>query len=225
VPPDSVAEAREIISLVNEAVPAGRGEASMNVTLPNLRPILWSLLAFAGAFCAVATAQVRTEKFLLQMPKGFRLGWQKEAWAEWIPAAESIDDWSEMITVQTYHLSPSVSQTQFLQGVAAGWMKACPETPVQKIFSGRTNGYPVSMLLLSCPRNPKTGKPETTAFRVILGNDALYSIQRAFRSVPQPDQLASAMEFLGTVSLCDVERPGHPCPSPTPSSAAPSAKP
>jgi hypothetical protein len=81
------------------------------------------------------------------------------------------------------------------------------------------------MLLLSCPRNPKTGKPETTAFRVILGNDALYSIQRAFRSVPQPDQLASAVKFLGTVSLCDFERPGHPCPSPTPNSPAPSAKP
>jgi hypothetical protein len=130
-----------------------------------------------------------------------------------------------MITVQTYRVSPSVTQTQFLQRVAAGWMKSCPETPVQKIISGQTNGYPVSMLLLSCPRNARTGKPETTAFRAILGNDALYLIQRAFRSVPQPDQLAATMKFLGAVSVCDVERLGHPCPSATPSAVVPSAKP
>jgi hypothetical protein len=153
------------------------------------------------------------------MPESFKLGWQK-GWAEWIPVTETVEEWSEMVTIQTYHVRPSVTQEQFLQGIAAGWMKACPETPAQKIFSGHTNGYPVSMLLLSCPRNAKTGKPETTAFRVILGNEVLYSIQRAFRSAPQADQLAVAMKFLG-VSVCDSERPGHPCPSAAPTASAP----
>jgi hypothetical protein len=179
------------------------------------------MIVLAGAFTALAYGHAQTETFLLRMPEGFKLGWQKGNWAEWIPISETVEEWSEMITIQTYHVSPSVSQEQFLQGIAVGWMKACPETPAQKMFSGQTNGYSVSMLLLSCPRNAKTGRPETTAFRVILGNDALYSIQRAFRSVPQGDQLAVAMKFLGTVSVCDSERPGHPCPSAAPNGSAP----
>jgi hypothetical protein len=86
----------------------------------------------------------------------------------------------------------------------------------------RISGVDAALVL---PRNARTGKPETTAFRAILGNDALYLIQRAFRSVPQPDQLAATMKFLGAVSVCDVERLGHPCPSATPSAVVPSAKP
>jgi hypothetical protein len=40
--------------------------------LPTRRAFLWSLLTFTSAFSGVATGQVRTEKFLLQMPEGFR---------------------------------------------------------------------------------------------------------------------------------------------------------
>jgi hypothetical protein len=104
-------------------------------------------------------------------------------------------------------------------------MKACPETPKPNMFSGQTNGYPVSMLLLSCPHNARTGKPETTAIRVILGNERLYSLQRAFRSVPQPEQLALAMKFLGTVTVCDTSRPSHPCAADATAFSVPSSTP
>lgn len=55
---------------------------------------------------------------------------------------------------------------------------------LQGIHSGTVNAYPVSMLLLACPRNPATHMPETTVFRVIQGQDALYVVQWAWRSNP-----------------------------------------
>jgi hypothetical protein len=176
-----------------------------------MRRSITLMLLVLALFSVAAASAAQSEVFVLRMPQDFRLGWQKGTWYEWIPSAESVEDWSQMITVQTYTVAPSVTQSEFLQGIAARWMKACPETPKPSMFSGQTNGYPVSMLLLSCPHNAQTGKPETTALRVILGNERLYSVQRAFRSVPQPEQLAVAMKFLGTVTVCDTTRPDHPC--------------
>jgi hypothetical protein len=170
------------------------------------------LLSLVAIFIEPVRGQAPTETFLLQMPEGFKVGFQKGSMAEWVPAGKTVEDWSEMITVQVYRVDPRVTQASFLQGVGSLWLRACPETPKQNIFNGQTNGYPVSMLVLSCPHNVQTGKPETTVFRVILGNDSLYSIQRAYRLVPTREQFAATMKFMATVSLCDKVRPGHPCP-------------
>jgi hypothetical protein len=170
------------------------------------------LLALAAIVIEPARGQAPTETLLLQMPESFKVGFQKGSMSEWVPAEQTVEDWSEMITVQVYRVDPRVTQASFLQAIGALWLQACPETPKQNIFNGQTNGYQVSMLMLSCPHNAQTGKLETTVFRVILGNDSLYSIQRAYRLVPTREQLAATMKFMGTVSLCDEVRPGHPCP-------------
>jgi hypothetical protein len=94
-------------------------------------------------------------------------------------------------------------------------MNDCPGTTAKgkRIYTGQVNGYVVSMLLLRCPMNPHTGKPETTAFRVIKGKDALYSVQRAWRAVPSDQDVANVMEGLGKVTVCDTRTPEHPCPA------------
>ena len=92
-------------------------------------------------------------------------------------------------------------------------MGACPGTTAKGIFTGQVNGYVTSMLLLWCPKNPGTGKPETTAFRGIRGKDALYLVQRAWRAVPSDADLAAVMQTLGRVTVCDTRTPEHPCPA------------
>jgi hypothetical protein len=173
------------------------------------------LLACLPMTTTPAVSEPLTERLLFASPMGFKVGFQKGTMAEWVPDSESVDDWSEMVTVQIYTVAPNVTQATFLGGIARNWMAACPDTPKQTIYTGTTNGYAVSMLLLSCPKNAQTGKPETTGFRVIQGNDRLYTVQRAFRSVPSSESLGAAMKYLGTVSLCDSERAGHPCPTAT----------
>ena len=92
-------------------------------------------------------------------------------------------------------------------------MDACPGTTAKGVFTGQINGYVVSMLLLQCPKNPGTGKPETTAFRVIKGNDALYAVQHAWRAVPSAQDVDAAMHALAKVTVCDTRAAAHPCPS------------
>jgi len=132
---------------------------------------------------------------------------------EYVPTDESVADWSRMMTVQVFH-GATVSASTFLQGLGQRYMNACQGTEVlgKGVNNGTVNAYPVSMLMLKCPRNPSTGKPETTLFRVIKGTDALYAVQWAWRSVPSPDQVDQAVKSMATVTVCDTRDAAHPCP-------------
>lgn len=173
-----------------------------------------------GCFIADASGQslIEAENLLFAPPKEFKVGFQSDhdnrSMTEFVPTSETVDDWTEMLTVQIYHHA-TVDAATFLQGVGKRYVDACPGTTVEKggVFTGTVNGYVVSMLLLKCPRNPSTAKPETTAFRVIKGNDALYSVQHAWRSVATDQQLADAMHSLAKVVVCDTRTQDHPCPS------------
>lgn len=159
---------------------------------------------------------MQAENLILAQPAGFKVGYQSNrddsAISEWIPEGQSVGSWTEMLTVQVYR-GVKVDAATFLQGIGKKWSDACPGSGGKGIFTGQTNGYAVSMLVLRCPKNSATGKPETTAFRVIKGNDALYSVQRAFRSDPSDAELDDVMHYLAKVSVCDTRAPEHPCPS------------
>jgi hypothetical protein len=104
---------------------------------------------------------------LLSPPKDFKIGFQSNRdnrlMTEWVPAAETVEDWTQMLTVQIYR-GATVEAASFLEGVGKRYMDACPRTTAKGIYTGQVNGYDASMLLLKCPKNPGTGKPETTAF-------------------------------------------------------------
>jgi hypothetical protein len=169
--------------------------------------------AFTGA---LGQSLIDAENLLFSPPKEFKVGYQSNRdnrlMTEWVPATETVEDWTQMLTVQIYR-GASVDAAAFLQGVGKRYMGACPGTTAKGIFTGQINGYVVSMLVLKCPTNPGTGKPETTAFRVIKGNDALYSVQRAWRSVPSDQELDDATHALAKVTVCDTRAADHPCPS------------
>jgi hypothetical protein len=172
--------------------------------------------------CVIAAASgeslIEAENLLFAPPKEFRVGFQSNhdnrLMTEFVPTSETVEDWTEMLTVQIYRHA-TVDAATFLQGVGKRYLDACPGTTVEKggLFTGTVNGYVVSMLLLKCPHNPSTAKPETTAFRVIKGNDALYSVQHAWRSVASDQQLADAMRSLAKVVVCDTRTQDHSCPS------------
>jgi len=171
-------------------------------------PVLW-----AGSVLAQST--ISAENLLVSPPKDFKLGYRSDrigSLTEWVPSTETVDDWTQMLTVQVFR-GAKVDAAGFLQGVGKRYMDACPGTTAKGIFTGQVNGYVVSMLVLKCPKNPGTGKPETTAFRVIKGKDALYSVQRAWRSLPSDEELGSVMQALAKVTVCDTRSAEHPCPT------------
>lgn len=176
-----------------------------------------ALLLAAAATAASGQAVTDGENLVFAPPQDFRVGYtsshDNRVMTEYVPAGQSVDDWAQMVTVQIFH-GATVEPAGFLQKVGSLYMGDCPGTSAKGIFTGQSNGYVVSMLLLRCPNNPKTGKPETTAFRVIKGRDALYSVQHAWRALASDQEVEVAMHALGTVTVCDTRRAEHACPAP-----------
>ena len=161
---------------------------------------------------SAAPSQLQAENLLFAPPKNFKIGYHSDhigSLTEFVPSGQTVDDWTEMLTVQIFRNLKEVAPAAFLQKIGAQWLNACPETPKGSILNGQVNGYSVSMLVLKCPKSPSTGKPEATVFRVIKGTDALYSVQYAWRTLPSDE----GQQALAKSTVCDTRDPSHPCPS------------
>jgi hypothetical protein len=169
----------------------------------------------ASAATSPAKAQFGDENLRQVLPQGFKIGFKSEspglAMTEDVPDGETVKNWSEMITTQVFHGSRSADPSAFLSGVRGLWLAACPGSVEPTIHTGNANGYAVSMMLLGCPLNPATGKPEVALVRGISGADSFYMIQFAWRGAPTQDQINAATRYLGTVNACDTRTPDHPC--------------
>ncbi|MBV8192540.1 MAG: hypothetical protein JO339_35300 [Alphaproteobacteria bacterium] len=143
-----------------------------------------------GLWLAVAPvqAQFQGENLLVSMPAGFNSGYQDTrngmSIQEWVPEGETVQNWSEMVTVQVFHDRRDLDPRAMLDSIQRGWLKACAGSAAAPIVTGKVDGYDTAAMVLRCPLNGETGKPETTAFRAIKGRDSFYVIQRALRSVP-----------------------------------------
>jgi hypothetical protein len=172
------------------------------------------LIGFA-ATVAAGQSSTDAEHLLFSPPDDFKIGSQSDRdnrlMTEWIPAAETVEDWTQMLTVQIYR-RVAVGAASFVSTIGKRYLEACPGISSKGLSTGQANGYAVSMMVLKCPKNPATGKPETTAFRVIKGNDALYLVQRAWRSNPSDKDLDEVMRSLSLVTVCDSRAEDHPCP-------------
>jgi hypothetical protein len=187
-----------------------------------VKPLLRRLIAGAfGVLGTVAGAQSLdgAEQLLFSPPAGFKLGHRAEqgatTLAEFVPKDQSVDDWTEMITIQIFR-RPAFTAAELVRGVSAKIAAACPATTGGPQLNGNANGYAVSMISLSCPVNVSTGKPETLVMRAINGGSAVYSMQRAWRSTASRQQLGEAFLALGHINVCDPRTTEHPCQAPAP---------
>jgi hypothetical protein len=105
---------------------------------------------------------------------------------------------------------------QFADGMKQRWLAACAGSQAQKVKDGQENGYAFSVWLFECPLNASTGKPENMFAKFIGGNDALYSIQYAYRSTLTKETVPPTMVYLAGIKACDTRLPDRPCPSVAP---------
>jgi hypothetical protein len=174
---------------------------------------------------ALCHAELIDENFVVKQPKGFKVDFRSKKdnmiLTEMVPVTESVQNWTQMVTMQTHLGMKNVTPEQFQGNMATLWAASCKDSSMQAIAKGMENGYPFSVWGYSCPLNPATGKPETMFLKVIQGNDSLYGVQVAFRSIPKSNK--AAMEYLKTALVCDTRKPEHPCPKLSPSNTAPPA--
>ena len=185
-----------------------------------LWPLALCLLSALLGGAAPAWAQLTDENLLVAMPQGFSVVMNESRnglnMQEWVPAGETAQNWTEMVTVQIFLKRAEIDPRQFLGLMENQWAGACKGSTASPVTVGEVNGYAAATILLRCPLLAQTGKPETTMFRAIKGNDSFYLVQRAVRSVPDEARLRQIRQYLEAVSLCDTRRSAHACPRLTP---------
>jgi len=86
------------------------------------------LLMFFLVFAA--HGQDNTENIYFDLPPGFEKGFEESDDAffiqEWVPKGESVDDWSEMLTLTIQNM-PNIDPVEFFNHMADGWEESCPE--------------------------------------------------------------------------------------------------
>lgn len=176
--------------------------------------ILYCVVALSLA-AAPSYAQLRNENLLVGLPQGFKVGFSESRngmnMQEWVPANETVQNWTEMVTVQIFLNRKDLDPVQFLATMEKQWAGACKGSTATPPVAGNVNGYTSATTLLRCQLLASTGKPETTMMKAIRGNDSFYLVQRAVRSLPTPAQLDQTKQYLEGVSVCDTRRPAHPC--------------
>ena len=176
-------------------------------------------LLFAATLSLLATSPalaLENENLLVGMPKGYKVGHnarnQKQIITEMVPAGETVENWTEMVTVQIF-LGLKSSPGDFRARMEKLWAGACPGGAAASVSEGRENGYATLLWRQSCPLNKTTGKSEMTWFKAVAGNDSFYVVQKAFKFEPSPEQLAQWLGYLNKVSVCDTRLVDRKCPS------------
>jgi hypothetical protein len=177
------------------------------------------ILALTGALCGAASAQLVNENLLVVKPEGYKVGFFDKkptvTMTELVPQAETVDAWTEMVTVQIFLGMKNVTPAQYAKTLQEIWAKSCARATSQPVTSGIENGYPFILWLSSCPRNTLTGKPEITWFKAVQGSDSFYLVQKAFKFEPSKAQIETWMAYFKTVSVCDSRRADRACPKTT----------
>jgi len=181
----------------------------------------WTAVGLALVVCATAGAAqaqpLKNENLLVGMPQGFKLGFKDSKngmnMQEFIPTGETVQNWTEMVTVQVFLSRKDLQPTPFLAAMQKQWSDGCKGSTSTAVSTGKVNGYAAAAVLLRCPLLASTGKPETTMIKAIKGNDSFYVVQRAVRSVPTPERLETMKKYIESVSVCDSRLATAPCPT------------
>ena len=167
---------------------------------------------------SVCLAQLSDENLLQGLPQGYKIAFQTQkgnmVMTEMVPEAETVDNWTEMVTTQIFLGLKEATPAQFQALSTKAWLDVCKDGEVAPVTQGEENGYAFSIWVQSCPENPLTGQPENTWFKAIKGNDSFYLVQKAFRFHPSREQIVQWMQYFRAVEVCDTRLADRPCPKP-----------
>jgi len=170
--------------------------------------LIFNLPAMAGT--------LQDENLLAPLPNGFKVGSSIEkgnmSMNEFVPQGETVEDWSQMVTVQIFHGVAGEDPDAFAGHMKKLWTNACTGGEVKKIKTTTENGYPVSIWMFTCPLNPQTRKPENMWLKAISGKDSFYTVQYAYRRELTQDIIPPTMKYLDQVTACDTRLADRPCP-------------
>jgi hypothetical protein len=165
---------------------------------------------------AAAVAASSAEHLSPHRADGFKLGYKaadaEQSIREYVPAGESVEDWSRMITDQRFiGLLSHASPAQFAVVLEKALKTNCPGARTTKPIKIEIDGRKAAQMRGDCPRNPSTGKPETFYVLLIAGESDLHSRQVAWRRFPSRDDVIWAEDMLARTRLCSGGKKAQGC--------------
>jgi hypothetical protein len=194
-----------------------------------------ALLLAAGVPAKSATAPqtiipVFHQLVALSVPPPFKVAFEETSKGfytrEHVPEGETVDEWTRMIRLtgtQGLAYNREASPQAFLQALARGFQRHCPDTYVQLELGPQAGiAEPSFVTVASCGRVTSGGKAhsETAIMLAIKGTDDYYTLQWVERGRDSGHPLAldsrywmSQLKQLGPVRLCPIvpgEAPPYP---------------
>lgn len=183
-----------------------------------LHPMIrFAMLAVAAllAFGAPGAQALENENLLVALPKGYKIGFQNKTdrglISEMVPEGETVEGWTEMVTVQIFFGMRDVTPPQYRARLERLWGDACPGSAFAEVKDGIENDYATLTWSQKCPVNHQTGKPELAWLKAVQGKDSFYLVQKAYRFEPSAEQMAKWDRCLDGVRVCDTRLPERPC--------------
>ena len=188
---------------------------------------------FLGAFATAPAlaAGKNSEVLFVYPPEGWRLGFHTEIgdirFFEYVPAGQTVDEWSDMISVQIIKNKQDLSPGDVARGLRTRFIAACGSVQHRGPERLKIGGYLGARLYLECANPVITKRPggarfrrfEVAAFQIIQGQNDIYVIERAWhgdrRADPGApygrDDLWGWDAFLYNIEVCDAERRHQAC--------------
>jgi hypothetical protein len=196
-----------------------RGSSRRSALIEGVVNLVMRICLVIGAVFALAntaSADLENENLLTTMPPGYKVDFQQRKgnmlMTEMVPVNESVNNWTEMITVQIFYGLKNVTPEQFKARMEGLWQGSCPNSTSKALAQGVERGYPTGMWVMSCPLNSGSGKPENTWFKAIQGADSFYVVQKAYKFTPSKEQESKWVGYLRGVAVYDSRVPARACP-------------
>ena len=167
----------------------------------------WFMIAMVGLWASSAAAAAADEWSAPLAVPGFVIGFddatEEQAIVERVPAGESVERWTRMLTSQRFvGRAGDPGPRQLLANIQGLMKNGCPGGSTSAITTMTVSGRPGARMRSDCPRNPQTGLPETFFIVAFAGTEDLFAEQVAFRRVPSAADVAFAIRALRGARLC-----------------------
>ncbi len=162
------------------------------------------------------------------VPAGWRVGSESHNAAmrllEFVPPDQTADHWTDMITVIVVYHRSGADLSDYMNNMQAHLQQGCE---VPSVLSGLLrlpdHGYETAIQTVACGKSKRFGKGEIMMQKVMVGENAIFDVQRAWRFAPaqrsedlpfSDAQRAAGAAYLDTVWLCNRTVNSADCPIP-----------
>ncbi|MFD2204928.1 hypothetical protein [Kiloniella antarctica] len=163
------------------------------------------------------------EFFMAAIPDGWqalpRVTEVQQTSAEWLPMGQTVENWTDMITVQVFPGWAEGDVSVFLDELADIYKKNCEVSGATPPLKDQVNGFLTGFRLINCTRDLTRNSGEVSLFRALIGKNAAYLIQRVFRvpefeigAKPVTDEvMVKAFGSISSIGACQLNSQQYTC--------------